>query len=287
MQNSKLLTDLIETSNTLGKRIDYIQGAGGNLSVKISDSEMAIKASGFLLKEIQLKKGISFVDFNKINDYLKKPHDKDDDFNNTINSFVVNNDIKPSIETGFHALLGDFVIHSHSVYVNYLLCTFEGKELIKKIVPQGIWIDYSAPGRSVTLEIMKKLGKALPGNGIIFMQNHGMICWAENSKSALNIHEEINNIIRSNHKFSEFNYLQNAKKENLKHKTILFPDQAVFLKENSKTSETSSAKENAYAYEYILKNIQDNRLTPKFLTEDEIDEIVNMKSEKFRVKIAK
>ena len=45
--NKQLLADFSRLSKTAGARADYVQGGGGNTSVKLSGGLMAIKASGF------------------------------------------------------------------------------------------------------------------------------------------------------------------------------------------------------------------------------------------------
>ena len=68
---------------------------------------------------------------------------------------------------------------------------------------------------------------------------------------------------------------------------MLFPDQAVFLNSDKKTLNTISAKEIAFAYKYILSSIEENQLTPNFLSQIEVDKLVSMEAEKLRVKLAK
>ena len=45
------LKNLLLLSKHLNSRIDYLQGAGGNISEKIDDQVMAIKSSGVEIKE--------------------------------------------------------------------------------------------------------------------------------------------------------------------------------------------------------------------------------------------
>ena len=52
-KNEKLLADFSRISKTAGTRADYVQGGGGNTSVKLNDGLMAIKASGFCLSDIE------------------------------------------------------------------------------------------------------------------------------------------------------------------------------------------------------------------------------------------
>ena len=52
-ENAALLEAFAKVSGIAGARADYVQGGGGNTSVKLADGLMAIKASGFCLKDIE------------------------------------------------------------------------------------------------------------------------------------------------------------------------------------------------------------------------------------------
>ena len=55
---NKTLANLIKISNTVGKDQTYVQGGGGNTSVKTDDDKyMYIKASGMALKDMNANKG--------------------------------------------------------------------------------------------------------------------------------------------------------------------------------------------------------------------------------------
>ena len=55
------LKNFIKISRYAGERFDLIQAAGGNTSVKLDNGEMLIKASGFLLSEIDQNNGYARV----------------------------------------------------------------------------------------------------------------------------------------------------------------------------------------------------------------------------------
>ena len=59
---------MYEISSYAG-RPEYVQGGGGNTSVKFDECIMAIKASGYTLGEITAEKGYVTVDFTKIRRY--------------------------------------------------------------------------------------------------------------------------------------------------------------------------------------------------------------------------
>lgn len=282
--NNTNIEDLVAISHLIGKNDSYVQGAGGNISQKISGTEMAIKASGFLLKEIESNKGVSIVDFQLVNSKLRQPKMNDNAFSQAMSSAITGGEDKPSIETGFHALLGKFVIHSHSVFVNTIACCLEGPDLIEKNFKEALWIEYATPGRDITCKLMEHLNGHIPKKGVIILQNHGVISWDETSNGAFKIHEDLNNSIKSLFKFQPYNYDSSIQ---TKPEDVLFPDQAVFLNSDKKTLDTISAKEISFAYKYILNSIKENQLTPNFLSQIEVDKLVNMEAEKLRVKIAK
>ena len=56
------MEEFIKLSHIGGSRADYVQGGGGNTSVKLSDGLMAIKASGFCLSDITPNKAYAVLD---------------------------------------------------------------------------------------------------------------------------------------------------------------------------------------------------------------------------------
>jgi rhamnose utilization protein RhaD (predicted bifunctional aldolase and dehydrogenase) len=156
------LVEITEHARRIGSRPDYVQGGGGNVSIKLNANTMAIKASGYRLEDIYPEDGIVTLDHTKLEKFFKTKTLTDDlDLLIKENESVVsesifdtnNTDLKPSIETGFHAILGESVIHTHSVYVNTLTCTKEGQELLSSLFPESIYIPYKTPGVALTLTI--------------------------------------------------------------------------------------------------------------------------------------
>ncbi len=64
---NKALADLIRISNAAGKDPAFVQGGGGNTSVKTDDGKfMYIKASGTALKDMNSKKGWRRMDLGSV-----------------------------------------------------------------------------------------------------------------------------------------------------------------------------------------------------------------------------
>jgi len=211
----KLLKDFERMSKSLGLRQDYIQGGGGNTSVKLSGGLMAIKASGYKLKDIDAEKGgFAVVNKDNIVEFLNTVDTTGNEDYEKVCSGVVKENIvelpgyavlKPSVETGFHSVLKTFVAHSHSVYSNILCCSANGKELMDKyITSEGIsavFVPYTMPGFWLTLSIKKAREDYAAANGkdadVVFMENHGVIVCADDADEAVALHEHVNNLLKA------------------------------------------------------------------------------------------
>ena len=208
-------------SNYAGARLDYVQGGGGNTSVKFDDKIMAIKASGYTLKEVTEEKGYVTVDYKKIkNEYLDIVNKKGIDIEKE--SLKVNMDSirlldgmenkRPSVEVGFHSFLKKCVVHTHSSYSNILCCSQEGEEKAKDIFKGSglgyFFIPFINPGLSLALYIKEGVETFKKENGkfpdIIFMENHGIITTNDDDEKAVELHETANTLIRDYFKTSDF-----------------------------------------------------------------------------------
>jgi rhamnose utilization protein RhaD (predicted bifunctional aldolase and dehydrogenase) len=205
MLENKDLHNLIGMSHSIGSDIAYVQGGGGNTSVKLDHTHMAIKASGVSLKDMKLDQGIAIVDFNKVNSYHDLPALSDDDYTDAINNLALAGSGRPSIETGFHALLGKYVIHSHSVFLNVLLCSEEGKDIVLSLFPHSVWVDYCTPGKDLTLAIKEALKDTKNTfEGLIFLESHGMVATASTHLKCLAFHNECNELIKTKFNLNDF-----------------------------------------------------------------------------------
>jgi len=205
---------LVNISSYAGARADYVQGGGGNTSVKFDDALMGIKASGYTLGEITEDKGYVTVDYPAIMRYYEtvdvsavKDVEKE--------SLQVNMDSirllpgmeskRPSVEVGFHSFLSRCVIHTHSVYANVLCCSEEGRATAEKIFAGSginyLFVPYVDPGFTLTLTIRQAVEQYKAEHGaapsVIFMENHGVIAHADTDKDAIALHEQVNDAIRT------------------------------------------------------------------------------------------
>ena len=200
-------------SKAVGNRIDYVQGGGGNTSVKLDDKLMAVKASGFKLKQITPSQGFVVVSYENIKNYyegvdLSKDVDFEKESVEVAKHNVVEIDglqvLRPSVEAGFHSILRKYVIHTHPVYANILCCSNEGRHLAESLFRDKeyacIWIPYINPGFCLTLKIKEEIGKCISETGkfpeVVFMENHGLVVTADNIGRVMELHEDVNSVIR-------------------------------------------------------------------------------------------
>lgn len=207
------LKELEYISTAVGIPVDYTQGGGGNTSAKLSDELMAVKASGFKLKQISVSEGYVIVNYRNIKDYydhvnLDEERDCEKESSELVKRNVVpvggGKPLRPSVEAGFHSILKKYVIHTHSVYANILCCTKNGRETVERIFGDKdfavIWVPYINPGFSLSVRINDEISRCMGKTGmfpqVIFMENHGLIVTADDSRECVRLHQDVNDVIR-------------------------------------------------------------------------------------------
>lgn len=190
-KNKTSLDNYARLSRYVGGRVDFTQGGGGNTSVKLQDNIMAIKASGYKLRDIRADEGYALMDYQGVRDFYKQHAPEDfEDLEKAGNAHAQSTVVpvdgiepkRPSVESGFHALLQNYVVHVHCVYANLLTCCVQGRDVAAKIFKDAPYacgyIDYCNPGTLLSFNmwheaqrVRKETSKA---PNVIFMQNHGV-----------------------------------------------------------------------------------------------------------------
>ena len=207
--NTHVLSEFSRVSKTVGGRNDYVQGGGGNTSAKLADGLMAIKASGFCLKDIEIDEAYAVLNYEELRKfyYGSNPSDFEDvekagsakakEQTQEIDGLRA---LRPSVEAGFHSILDTYVAHSHSVYANMATCAVECNEIVKKALEgsEYSWgsVPYTDPGARLTFSIRDEIARVEKETGkrpaAIFMQNHGLIAHSDCPDECLKIHEDVN-----------------------------------------------------------------------------------------------
>lgn len=208
-QHQKHLSDFVRLSHAAGCRADYVQGGGGNTSVKLEGGLMAIKASGYRLADIRLDDGYAVLDYKTIQKFYNEnePESFSDveaagsgcakENTKTIDGLKA---LRPSVEAGFHSILKTYVLHTHSVYANLAACS-EACRTIAELAFEGAsyswgWVDYTDPGARLTFAIRDELKRVETATGkqpaVILMQNHGIIVHDDDPDVCLAIQTDAN-----------------------------------------------------------------------------------------------
>lgn len=210
--NRARLEAFSRVSKSVGARADYVQGGGGNTSVKLDGGLMAIKASGFCLKDIEPDAAYAVLDYEALRKfyYGSDPADFEDvektgsakarEVTQTIEGLKA---LRPSVEAGFHSILDTYVAHSHSVYANLAACCDECRDIVARALEGAdyTWgcVPYTDPGARLTFSIRDELARVKKETGkrpaVIFMQNHGLIAHHDDPDECLRIHTDVNNRI--------------------------------------------------------------------------------------------
>ncbi len=208
-ENMERLLAFQKISQYVGLRAEYIQGGGGNTSVKLDERLMAIKASGYSLKDISINKSYAVLNYKAISDFytLNNPTDFLDiemegakEAKQSICQIEDYPALRPSVEAGFHSILGTYVIHSHSVFANLACCSTKGIKIAEEAFKGTgiIWgyIDYIDPGAKLTFAITDELKRVRLQKGIgpsvLLLQNHGLIVHSDTADDCIEKHELAN-----------------------------------------------------------------------------------------------
>jgi len=204
-----LLNDYARLSQSAGARRDYVQGGGGNTSVKLDEKLMAVKASGFCLGDVTPEHAYAVMDYAAIRAFYRgheatdfEDAEKAGSEQAKANTIAVEGlpALRPSVEAGFHSLLGTFVIHSHSVYANLACCAVQMKQILTEAMAGASYswgmVPYIDPGARLSFAIRDEMDRVLRETGkiptVLFMQNHGLIVHEETADAALLLHDAVN-----------------------------------------------------------------------------------------------
>ena len=208
-ENQAPLSAFARMSQAAGARADYVQGGGGNTSVKLAGGRMAIKASGFRLSDITPQSAYALLDGAAIRSfYMTGEPEQFADVEAAGSARAKEctlsaeglEPLRPSVEAGFHSILRAYVLHTHSVYANLACCARDGAEIAKAAFDGAdyTWgmVPYVDPGAKLTFAIRDEIRRVEAGTGrtpsVILMQNHGIIVHDDDPDQCLAIHADAN-----------------------------------------------------------------------------------------------
>tara|TARA_R100000008_G_C3579551_1_gene167508 strand:- start:439 stop:1800 length:1362 start_codon:yes stop_codon:yes gene_type:complete len=227
---------------------DLVQHGGGNVSYKFED-KMIITSSGRDMSEVFMLSGFSVCDLSGVS--------------------IDNQRERPSMEVGFHSKINHPVVfHTHPIYLNTILCSNESEEIMSEILYEYDYdyVSYVTPGEDLSATLNQE-------NVIILLENHGLICSGSSFIEVFDTSMRINQLckewlIRNSTTFKTFSCDTTNRDDG-----YLFPD-AIVLKDKMQNI-------NQYML-YIQSGVG---LTPRLLPTSEVEKLLNMESEKYRMSL--
>lgn len=262
------LKEILELTARFINRPDLIQGPGGNTSVKDNKGRMFIKASGFRFEELNEHSGVSCVTYNEIRRYFYEVQPTDLASEEKKMLEIIGRNIlsdeqgkpypRPSMETGFHAVLDKYVVHTHSVWTNLVNCASDRSAKIKSLSEalntEIVEIPFVTPGFGLSYLVTSALKNAGPVKPKLFLlANHGVIAHSDSADETATILHDLDRAIAHlfviDHDYPDtaitgsasdwqpasdfvFNGIKKHHAEEAFFERVLFPDQTVFFKGN-------------------------------------------------------
>lgn len=162
------IKEYVTLCRLLGPWTDWVQGPGGNISVKSWDAtRMIVKRSGALLANTTTTEGWVVCDLGKVKAAL-------DAGTESIEHTVLQGTGKPSIETFLHCLDARIVVHLHPAPLLPLLCQTKVE-----------FIPYMKPGIPLAKEILKRTPLDQKPHAMYCLANHGVLLTGNNISDIL------------------------------------------------------------------------------------------------------
>lgn len=159
-----ILQEYVTLCRMVGGWTDWVQGPGGNISIK-EENQLLIKRSGALLGDTTESNGWVLCDIDKV----KTAYNSNQE---SIAHTILKGDGNPSIETFLHCLPDRIIVHLHPAFLLGILCE-STPDKCHTIDDQPIaWIPYAKPG----IPLAKLLFDSVSSHTRIYMlENHGVL----------------------------------------------------------------------------------------------------------------
>jgi ribulose-5-phosphate 4-epimerase/fuculose-1-phosphate aldolase len=158
-----ILNEYVNMCRLLGGWTDWVQGPGGNCSIKF-DGKLLVKRSGALIGNTTDTNGWVLCDMSGIQTALREGRED-------ISRTVLEGEGKPSIEAFFHCLSSRIVVHLHPAPLLPLLCSSTPISL-----PGSKTIEYLKPGIPLANALLEAYDS---DTRIYFMKQHGVLFMGE------------------------------------------------------------------------------------------------------------
>jgi ribulose-5-phosphate 4-epimerase/fuculose-1-phosphate aldolase len=199
------LSTLVSVSLQLGRNPFWVQGSGGNTSVKNNDGTMIVKSSGSELQSVSENEGFAFCRTDAFNAALREILPLQDELAREIGyadavaqaNLYPERHKRPSMELGIHTLLPfKYVLHFHSPcgLIAAHLHTLQRDADFPSPSDLGFtvsWMDFCLPGFSLAEQVLRLSITHSPSPQLIILKNHGVVlCCDENPQDTLHRYAE-------------------------------------------------------------------------------------------------
>lgn len=160
--------DYITLNRLIGGWTDWVQGPGGNISLK-AGNQLIIKQSGACLGDTTATQGWVVCNWMQVEEARKSGQE-------SIRHTVLTGSGNPSIETFLHCLPSRIIVHLHPAFLLGDLCSPSPPLNKSESDSDVIWIPYARPGIPLANELYKQYS---PESSIYMLQNHGILITGE------------------------------------------------------------------------------------------------------------
>ncbi|MCX6875634.1 MAG: class II aldolase/adducin family protein [Verrucomicrobia bacterium] len=190
MSKSPEFEALNELSARLGANPAWVQGAGGNTSLK-EDETLWIKASGLWLAQAQQQEIMVPVALDALLDALERADPLAEQAQHFVRGALNPLGLRPSIETTVHAVMPQqVVVHVHCVETIAVAVAAAAESLVHVRLAgfRHAFIPYVRPGLPLARAIAASLGE---GTEVLVLGNHGLVVAAESVAGAELLLEQV------------------------------------------------------------------------------------------------
>jgi len=179
-----ILETIIELSHEFGTG-SYVQGGGGNSSVKDGDT-IWVKPSGTTLVGLKVEELLE-LDRGRIGriyemDTPEGVKEREDLVTRLLAEAKRNPDDerRPSVESPLHdSFDARYVVHTHPQLVGGMVCAHQSAEVAARLFPRHLYTPSVDPGYTVSMSLREEIARYRARAGVqpdaVFMENHGLV----------------------------------------------------------------------------------------------------------------
>ncbi len=200
-----ILDSIVALSHEFGTS-DYVQGGGGNASVK-NETSLWIKPSGTTLGDMRVDQLLE-VDRSRLMPlYTMTPPDEPEAREALITRMLAESRadqdvaMRPSVETPLHdSLEATFVVHTHPQLVGGMVCAVESREVSGRLFPDYLYVPSLDPGYTLSMQVREDVADYRSRHGrdpaAIVMENHGVLVAGNTADEVRDVYEHIMDALR-------------------------------------------------------------------------------------------